>query len=112
MSVTDDVQEIFRRMPEAFLPDRAGSLKAVFQIELTGEGAGAWSVAISDGTITVRPGKAESADVAIKMDSKDYIDLVLEKATPFSLFMNGKIDIRGDEGLAVHFHEMFDRTIR
>ncbi len=111
MSVADDVKTIFEKMPEAFLPDRAGKLKAVFQIELTGEGAGVWSVAIDNGTIEVKTGRADAPDVGIKMDSKDYIELVLEKATPFSMFMHGKIKLQGDEGLAVHFHEMFDRTI-
>jgi hypothetical protein len=44
--------EVFAQMPEAFLADKAGDLRATFQFDLSGEGGGNWSVIVADRTCT------------------------------------------------------------
>ncbi|MDP6931915.1 MAG: SDR family NAD(P)-dependent oxidoreductase, partial [Myxococcota bacterium] len=44
----DRCAEVFRRMPEAFVPERAGSWTAVIHFDV--KGTGSWTVAIADGT--------------------------------------------------------------
>ena len=40
MSIADDINKILEKMPNAFLPEKAGNLNATIQLELTGEGGG------------------------------------------------------------------------
>jgi putative sterol carrier protein len=108
MSVTDDINEIFEKMPQAFVPEKAANLNATIQLELTGEGAGDWVVKIANGAIAATPGRASAPNLTLKMAANDYVALSKGEANPVSLFMGGKIKLQGDMTLAMKFPEMFD----
>lgn len=110
MSVTDDVHEILSKMPEAFVADKAGSMKATIQLDLIGEGGGQWVVKIANGTIAIEEGPADLPNLNLEMAASDYVALSLGEANPMSLFMAGKIKVKGDVMLAMKFQELFDRN--
>lgn len=110
MSVADDIQQVFERLPEAFLPEKAANLKAIIQLELTGEGGGNWEIKIANGNIAVDKNKAESADLTLSMAAGDYLALVRGEANAINLFMAGKIELQGDMNLALRFQDLFDRN--
>jgi len=107
MSVSDDLQEIFSKMPEAFVPEKAEGINAVIQLDLSGDGGGSWLLKIANGQISTEQGQADSADLTLGMDANDYIALTQGEANPMNLFMAGKIKLQGDMGLAMKFQEMF-----
>ncbi|MBN1992922.1 MAG: SCP2 sterol-binding domain-containing protein [Anaerolineae bacterium] len=109
MSVADDVQEIFAKMPAAFLPDKAAGLNKTILIDLNGEGGGQWALKIADGQISVSEGQIDSPNLALRMAASDYVALVNGQANPMNLFMAGKIKVEGDVMLAMKFQEMFER---
>ena len=110
MSVADDVNEIFEKMPQAFLPEKAANLNAAIQLELSGEGGGDWVLKIANGTIAVTPGRTSTPNLTLTMAATDYIALSRGEANPVSLFMAGKIKLQGDMTLAMKFPDMFDRN--
>lgn len=109
MSIADDLNEIFSKMPEAFVPEKAAGIKAKIQLDLTGDGGGQWLINIADGQIAVTPGAADSSNLTLSMAAGDYVALSMGEANPVSLFMAGKIKVQGDVGLALKFQEMFNR---
>jgi len=55
MSVADDLQEIFDKMPQAFQADKAAGVNATVQLNLNGDGGGDWKVEIANGQISAEP---------------------------------------------------------
>lgn len=108
-NVAEDIQEIFRKMPQAFQPEKAPKLSAVIQLNLTGDGGGQWAVKIAGGKISIDETEAASPDLTLTMSAGDYVALSHGEANPMNLFMAGKIKLQGDLGLAMKFSEMFTR---
>jgi putative sterol carrier protein len=110
MSIADDISQIFEKMPNAFLPEKAANVNAAIQLELTGEGAGDWILQVANGTISVNPGQVATPNLILTMAASDYVSLSHGEADPMNLFMAGKIKLQGDMTLAMKFPEMFDRS--
>jgi putative sterol carrier protein len=108
MSVADDLQEIFDKMPQAFQAEKAAGVKATVQLDLSGDGGGNWKVEIANGQIATEKGEATSPDLTLQMEARDYVALTRGEANPMNLFMSGKIKLQGDMTLAMKFQEMFD----
>lgn len=107
MSTADDLNKIFEKMPEAFLPEKAAGMRAIIQLDLSGEGGGSWQLKIDDGKLATEQGAAASPDLTLGMEANDYISLSRGEVNPMTLFMGGKINLQGDMGLAMKFQEMF-----
>ncbi|UCC86709.1 MAG: SCP2 sterol-binding domain-containing protein [Anaerolineales bacterium] len=101
--------EVFAQMPEAFLADKAGDLRATFQFDLSGEGGGNWSVIVADRTCTVVEGRADKPDVTVSMTAEDYVKMTSGELQPVVAFMQGKIRLQGDMNLAMKVQELFAR---
>jgi len=108
MSVADDLNEIFSKMPDAFRPEKASDVTAIIQLNLSGEGGGNWQIKIANGQLSAGEGEAPSPDLTLSMAASDYVALSKGEANPMSLFMSGKIKLQGDMTLAMKFQEMFD----
>lgn len=105
MAITID--ELFEKLPSAFIPEKAGDLDAVIQFELTGEEASDWYLVIKDKTVKVEKGKREGATMTLSADSGDYKDIVTGKINAMNAFMQGKVKLQGNLNLAMKFAEMF-----
>ncbi len=97
MSISDDIQEIFEKMPEAFLPEKAG---------------GDWIINIANHRVTVEEGQAKDPNLTLGMAAADYAALSFNEADAMGLFMAGKIKVAGDVGLAMKFQNLFERGRR
>lgn len=102
-----EVQEIITRMPQTFQPDAAGDLEAVLQFNLTGEKGTDFHVDIKGGKCTAAEGRSDSPTTTFTADAQDYLDLVAGKADGMSLFMQGKLSVDGDMGLAMRLQSLF-----
>lgn len=110
MSIADDLQQIFNKMPQAFVPEKAAGVNAIIQLDLSGDGGGSWQLKIANGQISTHTGQAVAPDLTLGMEAKDYVALTRGEANPVGLFMAGKIKLQGDMTLAMKFQEMFDRN--
>ena len=105
------IAAIFDRMPQLFRPDRAGSTTATTHWSITGRPDGAddeWTVAIADGTCTVRPGHDGTATLSLVMSPVDFTKVITKSGNPVMMFMTGKIKAKGDLGLAANIANFFD----
>ena len=99
--------DIFDQMVKGFQPEKAGNLRAKFQFRLSGEGGGDWVVTVANRECTVIRGAIEKPDVAIAMESGDFVKMVAGDLQPVVAFMQGKIKLQGDMNLAMKVQELF-----
>ncbi len=100
-------QDLFDKMPAAFDPSRAEGVTATIQIDLTGDDGGTWLINIADGAVQVTQETIDDPTMKLTMGAQDYMDMVSGKLNPMNAFMQGKIKLQGDMGLAMKFQNMF-----
>ena len=100
-------KELFDAMPDNFKPEKAAGLNATVQFNLSGDNGGTWAVKVADGKCTVTEGPAESPTLTISMDAADYVAMVKGDLPAMNAFMQGKIKLQGDMGLAMKFQNLF-----
>ena len=68
---------VLEALPNLLREDAAGDARAVFEIRLSGEGGGVWTVEIDEGRCEVREGFAEGADVRYTASTRDWCAVAL-----------------------------------
>jgi putative sterol carrier protein len=103
-------QQIFDQMPNALVPEKAGSTKAMIQFDLSGDQGGKWWVKIHDGQAESGSGDApETPNLTLMADAGDYVKISLGQLDGTAAFMQGKLKIKGDMGLAIKMASLFRR---
>jgi putative sterol carrier protein len=105
--VTPD--QLFEHMPEYFLPDKAGNTNATINFDLGGANGGKYWVKIADATATSGKGEGENPNLTLSADGNDFVKIIFGQLDPTAAFMQGKLKIKGDMGLALKFQSMFKR---
>ncbi|HER33992.1 MAG TPA: hypothetical protein ENO19_00795 [Halothiobacillaceae bacterium] len=103
------IREMMEAMPGAFLPEKAGSNKALIQLALTGDEGGNWVIDVADGQCQVREELVANPDVTVTMDGNDFVALYNNQMNPVSAFMSGKIKVSGNVGMVMQLLNWFDR---
>ncbi|RZQ65128.1 SCP2 sterol-binding domain-containing protein [Amycolatopsis suaedae] len=118
--ITDDPQlreivlgEIFGRMSKHLRQQRARDLNAVIRWRLTGgsgpDGYDRYETIISGGTCTVsREPSDRKPRVTITISPADFIRVITHQATAATLFVTGKIKVKGDLAFAAGLTGYFD----
>lgn len=97
----DSVREVFEEIPRHFDADAWGSQNATIQFNITGDDGGTWKAVIDNGTISVEEGAAASPDMTMTTSGEDMLAIVNGDLNAVSAFMQGRIRIDGDMGLAM-----------
>ncbi|MGH7776140.1 MAG: SCP2 sterol-binding domain-containing protein [Candidatus Dormibacterales bacterium] len=107
----DDVSpdQVFEMMPRLLDADKAGSTDATILFDLSGEGGGKWWIKVAGGKAEGGKGDAESPSLTLSADARDYVKIALGKLDGTSAFMQGKLRVKGDMGLAMRMQTMFKR---
>ena len=98
------VQEFFEGLPTRVSADRIEGMNNTYAFEI--EGAGAWTVAIADGAITVTEG-AGDADCTLTASEESFEKIVAGEQNPTTAYMTGKLKIKGDMGAAMKLQKLF-----
>jgi putative sterol carrier protein len=102
--------QIVDALPKYLIPEKAGSTKATLVFELTGEQPGKWWVKIHDGTAESGKGEPpETPNTTFTADSGDWVKIMTGAMDGTSAFMQGKLKIKGDMGLAIKMPSLFKR---
>ena len=105
------LKEIFERMPEAFLPEKAAGVESTLQYDIaTDQGTESWTVSFANGACTTSEGPAESPRLTLAVDIVDFIRLIFGQADGAQLFMGGKLKLQGDMMFAMQMQTFFDRN--
>ena len=102
-----DVKEVFSMMPEAFNAAAAQDLNAIFQLDITGEGGGAWNVVIKDGACQINEGTHEAPNVTLTMSAETWLAIVNRELNGMQAFLSGKLKASGDITLAQRIEQLF-----
>jgi DNA-binding HxlR family transcriptional regulator len=99
-------QSIVESLPFLLRDDRPeGDL--TFELRLTGQGGGVWTVRVEDGTASVRPGFAEGADVRYTADARVWCGVCLGLIDARDTVKRGLMTKEGGQGsLAHYFHQI------
>ena len=102
--------QIVEAMPEYLIPEKAGSTKATIQFDLSGDGGGKWWIKIHEGTAESGKGDApEPANLTLSAAAPDWVNIITGKHDGTAAFMQGKLKIKGDMGLAIKMQTLFRR---
>jgi putative sterol carrier protein len=102
--------QIVEALPQYLIPEKAGSTKATIQFDLSGDNPGKWWVKIHDGKAESGKGDApEPANLTLLATSTDFVKVMLGQLDGTAAFMQGKLKIKGDMGLAIKMHSLFKR---
>ncbi len=99
------VEELMKKMPEAFLADKAEGVDAVIQFHL-GDG-GDWICTIRDQTCTAEQGVIEDPNLTLTAEAGDYIDMITGTLNPMSAIATKKVILKGDLNLAMKYMNLF-----
>ena len=98
------VSEFFEGLPLRVDPSRIAGMTNTYVFDI--EGAGTWTVAIVDGTITVTEG-ASDADCTFSASEESFQKIVAGEQNPTTAYMTGKLKIKGDMGAAMKLQKLF-----
>jgi putative sterol carrier protein len=101
------VKDIFTEMPNRFNPAAAKGMNSVIQYNLTGDDAAQYHAIIKDGTLEMKEGAHPSPSMTMTMAGKDFVALSTGKLNGQMAFMQGKLKIAGDMGLAMKMQTLF-----
>ena len=84
-----------------------GFVDLVFELRLTGEGGGVWTVHVQDGVCDVRSGFSERANVRYTADAKIWCGVALGLIDAADLFKRGLLLKEGGlEAMDHYFHQV------
>jgi putative sterol carrier protein len=98
------VQEFFEGLPGRVTPERIEGMNNTYVFDI--EGAGAWTVAIADGSVTVTEGVGEG-DCTFSTSEENFEKIVAGEQNPTTAYMTGKLKIKGDMGAAMKLQKIF-----
>lgn len=98
------VQEFFEGLPGRVDPERVAGMTNTYVFDI--DGAGTWTVAIADGTITVTEG-AGDADCTLSASEESFEKIIAGEQNATTAYMTGKLKIKGDMGAAMKLQKLF-----
>jgi putative sterol carrier protein len=95
-----DAKEVFSEIENRIKskPEKAAGLNATYQFDLSGE---SWTLKIADGAASVTPGPAQSPNTTLIASTDDWMNIATGKLNPVTAFMQQKLKVKGDMGLAM-----------
>jgi putative sterol carrier protein len=93
----------------SFQPEKAAGINAKIQFHITGNQGGDWVASIQDQKLNVEIGTAPNPNLTLAADTQDIFNLVHGKLNPMQAFMQGKVQVKGDMGLAMRLMDLFKR---
>jgi putative sterol carrier protein len=71
------------------------------------EGAGAWTVRVADGDVSVSEGAEDGVDCTIRAPEETFQRIASGEQNPTTAYMTGKLKIQGDMGAAMKLQKLF-----
>lgn len=105
------LDEVVRRMPDVFRPDRAGSTEAAVHWRVGDRPEGGhdvYELVIAGGSCAVSPEPRHRPRLVLTIGAVDFLRVVTGNVSPMMLFLRGRMKAEGDPGLVMRFPGMFD----
>lgn len=103
-------QSIIESLPFLLREEVARDAQVTFEIRLTGDGGGVWSISIDHGQCEVREGFAKHAEVRYTADSQVWCAMALGLADARDLVKRGLLIKDGGPAAMDHYFDQIDRS--
>jgi putative sterol carrier protein len=103
-------KELIQQLIGNFPPEKAAGLDAEVQLNLTGDGGGNWVIRFSDGKLSAQEGLAAAPRLTVTTALADILAVAEGKLDGMAAFMQGKIKLDGDVGLAMRMVNLFQHS--
>jgi putative sterol carrier protein len=90
-----------------FDAEAAAECEACFVFELSGPDSGAIGVRVENGSLEIVERELQPADVRFRLSAHDFFDVLAGCANPDMLFMEERLQVEGELGLALRFRRLF-----
>jgi putative sterol carrier protein len=107
MPQINNASEAFALITDNFDASKAAGVDGSILLDLAGEGGGQWAIKIAGGACEVIEGGVESPTTRLSMNAEDFVGMVNGTVNVMAAFMQGKIKLEGDMGLAMKFQSIF-----
>ncbi len=98
------VQEFFESLPSRADMTKTAGMNNSYAFDI--DGAGQWTVKVTDGNVTVDEG-LEDADATISTSQEVFEKIIAGEQNPTSAYMTGKLKLKGDMGAAMKLQKLF-----
>ena len=102
---------LFAGMARAFEPDAAGGFQGELVYELsrpaTAQDPVSWTVSVTDGRASARPGGAAHPQLTLRFQLADFVRVAAGLTDPALPLLEGRATFEGDFGLVAKLPEMF-----
>jgi putative sterol carrier protein len=105
--VSDGARSFFETLPERATPERRAGINKTYRFQV--EGAGTWTVAVSDGGVQVAEDGSEPVDATVSTSAETFEKLLSREQSPTTAFMLGKVKVDGDMGAVMKLQKLFPR---
>ena len=100
-------QSVIESLPFMVHAEHSAGVDLTFELRLTGEGGGVWTVHVKDGFCDVRSGFAQRADVRLTADSQIWCGVALGLIDARDLYRRGLLRKEGGlEAMDHYFHQV------
>src|ERR1700724_3571591 len=79
-------------------PEKSAGMNATYQFDLSGE---SWTLKIANGAPELIQGPAQSPNTTVIATTDDWMSIATGKLNPVTAFMQQKLKVKGDMGLAM-----------
>jgi putative sterol carrier protein len=98
------VNEFFETLPSRVQPGKTAGMNNSYVFAI--DGAGTWTVRVSDGGVTVEDGDT-GGDCTIATSAETFEKVMKGEQNPTAAYMSGKLKIKGDMGAAMKLQKIF-----
>lgn len=104
MTYEEIVEKVKTRLKDV-KEDKLNGFLAI-QVNVTGEGEGAFYVEVKDGKLSVEPYEYNDRQAKVIMSSENFLKLLEGKLDPVAAFTLGKLKIEGSVEKVIEFSKM------
>ncbi len=105
-------QSVLEALPFMVDEQRAAEVDLTFEIRLTGNGGGVWTVRVHDGACDVQPGFAEGADVRYTAEARIWCGVALGLIDARDVYKRGLMTKEGARYAMDHYFHQISRDSR
>ena len=98
------VSEFFEKLPSRVEPGKTAGMNNSYVFAI--DGAGTWTVRVSDGGVTVEDGDT-GGDCTIATSAETFEKVMKGEQNPTAAYMSGKLKVKGDMGQAMKLQKLF-----
>ncbi|HRE28098.1 MAG TPA: SCP2 sterol-binding domain-containing protein, partial [Anaerolineales bacterium] len=96
MQKATNIQQLFDDMPRRWLPEKSAGIRAIIQLELTGDDAQTAQFHVNDGALDVKMGPVDNANLTLTASAADYMAISNGELDAVKAFMQGRLKAKGD----------------